>query len=327
MNDSSRPPGHAPADGRVFPRFAGIRTFMRLPHMVELVGVDVAIIGIPFDTATSFRAGARFGPAAIREMSVLLRPFHPGHSVDLFEQLSVIDYGDLPIVPGNVERTYEAVEKGLGPLVDADVLPLVLGGDHSITLAELRVLAARHGPLALLQFDAHADTWDQYFGERYFHGTTFRRAVEEGLLLQESSLQVGMRGSLYDADDTRRAEELGLRVVPAEELRTLSPSAFGAVVRERVGDSPVFVSFDVDFADPAYAPGTGTPEVAGFTSTEIVAFLQALGGIRLVGSDCVEVSPPYDSLGQTTALLAANVAWEILALAAVAARERATTRS
>jgi arginase family enzyme len=153
------------------------------------------------------------------------------------------------------------------------------------------------------------------------------RVVEEGLLLQESSLQVGMRGSLYDADDMQRSEELGLRVVPAEELRELSPSEFGAVVKERVGDSPVFLSFDVDFADPAYAPGTGTPEVAGFTSTEIVAFLQALGGIRLVGSDCVEVSPPYDSAGQTTALLAANVAWEILALAAVAARERATTRS
>jgi agmatinase len=317
------PRGHGSVDGRVLPRFEGIRTFMRLPHVTELAGVDLAVFGIPFDTATSFRSGARFGPSAIRDLSVLLRPYHPGHDVDVFEHLSVIDYGDLPVVPGNIERTYETVARGMSALIEGDVLPLALGGDHSVTLAELRVLAARHGPLALLQFDAHADTWDEYFGERYFHGTTFRRAVEEALLLPECSLQVGIRGSLYGAEDMRTSEELGLRVITAEELRALGPSAFGAAVAERVGHAPVFLSFDVDFADPAYAPGTGTPEIAGFTSAEIVGLLRSLSGIHLVGSDCVELSPPYDSAGQQTALLAANIVWEIVALAAVAARDRA----
>jgi agmatinase len=192
-----------------------------------------------------------------------------------------------------------------------------MGGDHSITLAELRALGPRHGPLALVQLDAHADTWEEYFGQRYFHGTTFKRAVEEGLLDPAASVQAGMRGSVYAAGDLDGARELGFAVVPSEELRALGPERYGELVRERVGDRPVFLSFDVDFLDPAFAPGTGTPEIAGFSTAEAVAFLRALRGIRLAGCDVVEVSPPYDGPGQQTALAAANVLWELLALRAV----------
>lgn len=316
MTDGAR---YRPLDALVYPRFSGVRTFMRLPHVTELVGVDAAVVGAPFDTATSYRPGARFGPEAIRSASALLRPYHAGHDVNLAETLSIVDYGDLPVVPGNVEATYARMEEGLAPLVEAGVFPIVLGGDHSITLAELRALARRHGPLALVQLDAHSDTWDAYFGERYFHGTTFRRAAEEGLVATELSTQAGMRGSLYGPEDLLAAEELGFRVIPAEELRALGPERFGAEVRERAGGAPVFLSFDVDFLDPAFAPGTGTPEVAGFSSTEAVSFLRSLTGLRLVGFDCVEVAPAYDSPGQPTALVAANVVWEVLALVAIGA--------
>jgi agmatinase len=297
---------------------------MRLPHVTDLNGVNAAVVGVPFDTTTTFRPGARFGPAAIRDVSVTLRPYHPAHGIDIFDHVSTIDYGDLPTVPGNVERTYELIAEGLAPLVEADVLPLVLGGDHSITLAELRALATRHGPLALVQLDAHVDTWDIYFGERYTHGTMFRRAVEEGILLSERSIQAGIRGPLYDPSDLQAAEDLGYAVVTADELRSLTPDAFGEMVRQRVGDAPVFLSFDVDFVDPAYAPGTGGPEVGGFTSGETVALIRALAGLRIVGSDFVEVSPTYDSPGQITALVVANVVWEVMALAAVSVRLSAT---
>jgi agmatinase len=291
---------------------------MRAPHVTDLAGVDAAIYGIPFDTATTYRTGARFGPEAIRSASALLRPYHPAHDVDIFDVLSGIDYGDLPISPGDIERTYGQVEAGLAPLLEAGALPLVLGGDHSITLAELRALARRYGPLALVQLDSHTDTWDEYFGQRYFHGTTFRRAAEEGLVDPDRSTQAGMRGSLYGREDLAGAEELGFRVVPADELRELGPERLGAEVRERASDGPIFFSFDIDFVDPAYAPGTGTPEVGGFTSAETLACVRALSGVYLVGFDCVEVSPPYDSPGQQTALLAANVVWEVIALYALA---------
>jgi agmatinase len=308
---------HRPIDAQQIPRFAGIKTFMRLPHTTDLEGVDAAAVGIPFDTGTSFRPGPRFGPEAIRSMSALLRPFHPAFGIDLLDALSTIDYGDVPVAPGDTPGSLERIEAGLAPLVDAGVFTLGLGGDHTITLAELRAHARRHGPLALVQLDAHADTWDEYFGQKLFHGTTFRRAVEEGLLDATASVQAGMRGPLYDAGDLDVARGLGFRVVPAEELRGLGPDAFGALVRERVGDRPVFLSFDVDFLDPAYAPGTGTPEIGGFSTAEAVALLRALRGIRLVGCDAVEVSPTYDGPGQITALAAANVLWELLALRAV----------
>ena len=310
-------PHYRPLDAQVIPRFAGVRTFMRAPHVTDLAGVDAAAFGIPFDTATSYRTGPRFGPEAIRSASALLRPYHPVLKVNVVEELSIVDYGDLPVSPGDTERTYSQVEEAMWPLVDAGVFPLALGGDHSITLAELRVLARRHGPLCLVQLDAHGDTWEQYFGQRYFHGTTFKRAVEENLLDPRASVQAGMRGSIYGAEDIRASEELGFTVIPSEELRALGPEAYARLVLANVGERAVFLSFDVDFLDPAFAPGTGTPEIAGFSTAEAVAFLRALRGIKLAGCDVVEVSPPYDGPGQQTALAAANVAWELLALRAL----------
>ena len=309
-------PPYRPLDAQVIPRFAGVRTFMRLPHVTDLAGVEAAAVGIPFDTATSFRAGARFGPEAIRSASALLRPFHPGFGIDVLERVSTVDYGDLPVAPGDTVETYRRVEEALTPLVDAGVFPLAMGGDHAITLAELRALARRHGPLALVQLDSHADTWEEYFGQKYFHGTTFKRAVEEGVLDPHSSVQAGMRGSLYAGTDLEVSRELGFLVMPSDELRRAGPEGFARAVLARVGEKPVFVSFDVDFLDPAYAPGTGTPEIAGFTTHEAVAFLRALRGIRLAGCDVVETSPPYDGPGQPTALAAANMLWELLALRA-----------
>jgi agmatinase len=310
-------PHHRPLDAQVIPRFAGIRTFMRAPHVTDLRGVDAVVYGIPFDTATSYRTGARFGPEAIRSASALIRPYHPVHDVNVVESLSIVDYGDLPVSPGDTERTYAQVEEGLLPLIEAGVFLAALGGDHSITLPELRALAKRHGTLALVQLDAHADTWHEYFGQKHFHGTTFRRAVEEKLLDPASSVQAGMRGSVYAAGDVEDARGLGFTVVQSEDLRALGPVDYGELVRKKVGDRPVFLSFDIDFLDPAFAPGTGTPEVAGFSTVEALAFLRALRGIKLAGTDVVEVSPSYDGPGQPTALAAANVMFELLALRAL----------
>jgi agmatinase len=312
-------PHHRPLDAQVLPRFSGVRTFMREPHTTDLEGVDAAVFGIPYDTATSYRTGPRFGPEAIRSASALLRPYHPVLGVNVVESLSIVDYGDLPVSPGDTERTYAQVEEAMQPLANADVFPLALGGDHSITLAELRVLARKHGPLCLVQLDAHADTWEQYFGQRYFHGTTFKRAAEEGVLDPRGSIQAGMRGSVYGAEDLRVSQELGFTVIASEELRALEAEPFARLVKAKVGDRPVFLSFDVDFLDPAFAPGTGTPEVAGFSTAEALAFLRALKGVNLAGADVVEVAPPYDGPGQQTALAAANIAYELLALRALAA--------
>jgi agmatinase len=307
-----------PTDAREIPRFAGIKTFMRLPHVTATDGVDVAAVGIPFDTGTSFRPGPRFGPEAIRSASALLRPFHPAYGIDVLERVSVVDHGDVPVAPGDTPGSLARIEAALAPLVDAGVTTLGLGGDHTITLAELRAHAKRGGPLALVHLDAHADTWDEYFGMREFHGTTFRRAAEEGLVDPAASVQAGMRGSLYDAGDYDLSRDLGYTLVTADELRALGPPGYGELVRERTGGRPVFVSFDVDFLDPAYAPGTGTPEVGGFTTAEAVAFVRALRGIDLAAADVVEVSPAYDGAGQITALAAANILWELLALKAAA---------
>ena len=309
---------HRPLDARLIPRFAGIRTFMRAPHTTDLAGVDAAVYGIPFDTATSFRTGPRFGPEAIRSASALLRPYNPALGVDVVEALSIVDYGDVPVSPGDTERTYGQIEEGLASLVDAGVFPLALGGDHSVTLAELRVLARRHGPLALIQLDAHGDTWDEYFGQRFFHGTTFKRALEEKLIEPAASVQAGLRGSLYGPEDLESARDLGFAVLPCQQLREFSPGSFASLARERIGRRPVFLSFDVDVLDPAFAPGTGTPEVGGLSTAEALSILRALRGINLVGADVVEVSPPYDGPGQPTALAAANVAYEPLCLRALA---------
>jgi agmatinase len=312
-------PHHRPLDAREMPRFAGVRTFMRAPHTTDLAGVDAAVYGIPFDTATTYRTGTRFGPEAIRSASALLRPYNPALGVNVVETLSIVDYGDLPVSPGDTQRTYGQVEEALAPLVEAGVFPLALGGDHSVTLAELRVLARRHGPLALVQLDAHGDTWDEYFGQRYFHGTTFKRAVEEQLIDPRASIQAGLRGSLYGAEDLESARELGFAVIPCDQLRTLGPGGFASLVATRIGARPVFLSFDVDVLDPAFAPGTGTPEVGGLSTSEAFAVLRGLRGIQFVGADVVEVSPPYDGPGQQTALAAANVGYELLSLRALAA--------
>jgi len=277
----------------------------------------VAAVGVPFDTGTSYRPGARFGPEAIRSASTLLRPYHQVLGVDVFERLSVIDWGDLQVTPGNAERTAQQIGLAVAPLLAAGAKPLVLGGDHSISLGLLRAQAATHGPVALVLLDAHADTWHDYYGERYFHGTHFRRAVEEGLLLPERSLLAGMRGPLYTRDDLESSRQLGFELVAGEDLRRLTPEQYAARVRRRIGDAPVYFSFDIDVIDPAFAPGTGTPEVAGLTPHEALAFIRGLAGIDFGGYDVVEVSPPYDGPGQTTALLAANIAYEFLALAAL----------
>jgi agmatinase len=315
-------PHHRPLDAREMPRFAGIRTFMRAPHTRDLAGVDAAVYGIPFDTATTFRTGPRFGPEAIRSASALLRPYNPALDVNVVETLSIVDYGDVPVSPGDTERTYGQVEQALAPLVEAGVFPLALGGDHSVTLAELRVFARRHGPLALVQLDAHGDTWDEYFGQRYFHGTTFLRAAEEQLIDPSASVQAGLRGSLYAAEDLESAREMSFTVLPCDELRALGPEGYASLVTSRVGSRPVFLSFDVDVLDPAFAPGTGTPEVGGLSTAEALACLRALRGIELAGADVVEVSPAYDGPGQQTALAAANVAYELLSLRALAAQRR-----
>jgi agmatinase len=309
---------HRPLDARELPRFSGIRTFMRAPHTTDLAGVHAAVYGIPFDTATSFRTGPRFGPEAIRSASALLRPYNPALGVNVVETLSIVDYGDVPVSPGDTERTYGQVEEALAPLVEAGIFPLALGGDHSVTLAELRVLARRHGPLALVQLDAHGDTWDEYFGQRFFHGTTFKRALEEGLIEPNASVQAGLRGSVYEAEDIESARELGFVVLSCDQLRGHGAGGYASLVRERAGRRPVFLSFDIDVLDPAFAPGTGTPEVGGLSTAEALSFVRALRGLELVGADVVEVSPPYDGPGQPTALAAANVAYEILSLRALA---------
>ncbi len=311
-------PRYGPPDASKAPRYTGLRTFARCPHVIETAGVDVAVVGIPFDTATSYRSGARFGPDAIRGASALLRPYHPALDVDVFGTLSVVDWGGLDVTPGNAERTMAQIAQGLAPLVEAGVTPLVLGGDHSIALGELRAYAQVYGPVALILLDAHADTWDQYYGERYFHGTPFRRAVEEGVVLPERSLMAGMRGPVYSKADLEGARELGFELITGEELRDLGPDGYGRRVRERVGDAPAYLSFDIDVIDPAFAPGTGTPEVAGITPHEALALLRSLAGMELKGFDVVEVSPPYDDRGQTTALVAAAIGYELLALTALA---------
>lgn len=312
-----------PPDPFAAPRYTGVRTFARLPHVqLPRDDVDAAVIGVPFDTATSFRSGARFGPEAIRAASTLLRPYHPALDVDVFATLSLVDGGDLNVTPGNALKTTEQIDAQLRPLIAAGIVPLVLGGDHSIVLGELRAQHALHGPVALVLLDAHADTWDQYYGERYFHGTPFRRALEEGLIDPARSLLAGMRGSLYGPEDMDVPRELGFELIDGVDLVSMTPDAYGERVRTRVGDGPAYLSFDIDVLDPASAPGTGTPEVAGLQPREALAFLRALAGMSFTGFDVVEVAPAYDSPGQITALGVAAVAYDLLALLAVA-RSRA----
>jgi agmatinase len=309
-------PRYGPPDAFETPRFSGPRTFMRLPHVKDLQEVDVAVVGIPSDGAQVFRSGSRFGPEAIRSASVMLRNYNPILDVDVCGRLSLVDYGDVPTAPGSTADSLERSAVALAEVAAAGVVTLGLGGDHTVLLAELRALAAVHGPLALVQLDAHHDVWDEYFGQRLFHGSVVRRAAEEGLLDQVRSVQAGMRGSLTAKDDATLPAKLGFDALPYEELATLGPAAFADRVRSRVGDAPCFLSFDVDFVDPAFAPGTGTPEVGGPSSREALAYVRALTGLDFRGFDCVEVSPPYDPSG-VTAFLAANACFEMLSLLAL----------
>ena len=308
---------YRPTDPTVMPRFSGPRTFMRLPYVQTTEDVDVAVIGIPTDDAVSFKPGARFGPEGIRSASALLRPYNPRLAVDVHEVLSMVDYGDAPTVPGYHEETLRRIEEFLDPVHAAGVTPLCLGGDHSMVLAELRSAARVHGPLALVHLDAHADVWEQYYGVRYFHGTVFKRAIEEGLVDPTASVQAGMRGTLYGEADVGEPARLGYDALPWEELERLTPEQYGDRVRARVAGRPAVLSFDIDFVDPAFAPGTGTPEVGGPTSSQALAYLRALTGIDFRGFDCVEVSPPYDPSG-ITAWLAASACHEMLSLKALA---------
>jgi len=304
-----------PSDPIKSPRFSGIKTFMRLPHTKTLEDVDFAIIGVPSDAGASFRTGQRDGPAAIRKISALLRHHNPILDISPFDYISGVDYGDLPVVPGYIEEGYKRIEENLFPVVDAGIIPILLGGDHAITLPELRAIVKKHGPVALLHFDAHSDTVEEYFGKPYNHGTSFKRAVEEELLLVDNSIQIGLRGSIYSKDHLKIPKNLGFVVVTAEEIRKIGFSKLLQKIHETIDNNKVFLTFDIDFVDPAYAPGTGTPEIGGFSSGEAIDLIRGVKDLNFVGFDVVEVLPSYDP-SEITALLAANIVYEIISIIA-----------
>src|SRR5919106_3400275 len=310
---------YEPWDALEAPRFTGPRTYARLPHVTDLDGVDAAVFGVPWDGGASFRGGARFGPEGVRSASAMIRTYNPVQRVQVFGALSTIDYGDAPTAPGYLEETLRRVEAFTRPIAESGAIPIAIGGDHSITLGELRALAAVHGPLGLVHLDSHSDLWDTYFdGIRYSHGTMFRRAIEEGVVDPSRMLTAGMRGPLYGQSDETIPDELGVEAIPWVELARLSPEELADRVRSRVGTGPVFLSLDVDFVDAAFCPGTGTPEVGGPTSFEALGYLRALTGISFIGCDVVEVAPAYDGPGQVTALFAANAVFEMLSLIVLA---------
>jgi agmatinase len=309
-------PHYGPPDAFETPRFSGPRTFMRLPHVRELDGVDVAVVGIPTDGAVVYRSGARFGPEGIRSASVMLRNFNALLGVDVVARLSMVDYGDVPTVPGSTAESLDRSTAALEEVARAGVTTLCLGGDHTVLLAELRALASVHGPLALIQLDSHHDLWDEYFGQKLFHGSVVRRAVEEGLIDPARSIQAGLRGSLTEAEDAELPARFGLAALTYEELAALGPGSFSQRVRDRVGTSACFLSFDIDFVDPAFAPGTGTPEVGGPSSREALTYIRSLAGLDFRGFDCVEVAPPFDPAA-VTSFVAANACFEMLSLLAL----------
>jgi agmatinase len=305
-----------PRDPFVSPRFGQIATFMLLPAADSVAGLDVALLGIPYDGGVSYRPGARFGPRAVREQSSLIRTWNPVLKVHPFQRLRVADCGDVDVVPISIERTFERIEEALTGVLTAGAVPVVVGGDHSVTLPILRALARRHGRLGVVHFDAHPDTWDEYFGSKYFHGTPFRRAVEEGLVEPRRMIQIGIRGPLYGPEDFAFHDQHGIEVVRIETLKERGVDwVTGRLGRLRGG--PLYCSFDIDAVDPAYAPATGTPEVGGLTSYEALVLVRALAGLGLVGADVVEVSPPWDGPGQVTSLLAANLLFELVSVLAL----------
>jgi agmatinase len=284
---------------------------MRLPHVEDPAGLDVAIVGIPYDGGTSYRPGARLGPREIRNQSSLIRTYNYFQKVSPFDRLNVADVGDVDASPVSIEKAYAAIEARIGAIADANARPIVIGGDHSISLPVLRALARRRGPLALVQVDAHLDTWDEYFGGKYFHGTPFRRAIEEGLVDGRRFVQVGIRGPMYSPDDLDFHRQHGITLIDIDQVKERGIPAAIEEIR-RVATGPVYLTFDVDGVDPAFAPGTGTPEVGGLTSYEAIRLVRGLAGLPLTGGDIVEVAPIFDGPGQITSVLAANVAFELL---------------
>lgn len=299
------------------PPFSGIATFARMPHRTDVQDADVAILGVPYDSSTSNRGGTRFGPRAIREQSLLLWGYNNAQQVAPFEKLRIVDLGDVDVIPVDVQATHTAIQARAHSVLLAGATLLTLGGDHSISLPLLRAHAAKHGPLAVLHFDAHPDTWDsEYPGHKYSHGTPFVRAIEEGLIDTAAYMQLGIRGPTGGSGDYADALRLGARMLTLDEFRSRNVASVLEEIQHQIGQRPLYVTFDIDCVDPAFAPGTGTPEVGGLTSYEALQFIRGLRGLNCVGFDLVEVSPPYDHAG-ITAILASNLAFEMLSLIAL----------
>ncbi|MEV6334678.1 agmatinase [Nocardia vinacea] len=310
-----------PVDATVIPRYGGPATFARLPRIDEVAATDIAIVGVPFDTGVSYRPGARLGPGHVRMSSKLLRPYNPALDISPFDALQITDAGDLSCNPFDIDAAIAEIEYGADAITGTGARLLTIGGDHTIALPLLRSVARRHGPVAVVHFDAHLDTWDTYFGASYTHGTPFRRASEEGLIDREASMHIGTRGPLYGSGDLADDRMLGFATITAPEIEIDGVSAAVERMRARIGDRPVYVSVDIDVLDPAHAPGTGTPEAGGLTSRELLYLLRAFSNANLVGADIVEVSPAYDH-AEITGIAAAHVGYELLS--AMAMDRRAT---
>jgi agmatinase len=300
-----------PVDASQVPRFAGIATFARLPRIEDVEKADIAVVGVPFDSGVSYRPGARFGPAHVRESSRLLRPYNPATDTSPFQSVQVADAGDIACNPFLIDEAIASVQAGASALLDTGAKLMTIGGDHTIALPLLREMAKRHGPVAVVHFDAHLDTWDTYFGVETTHGTPFRRASEEGLLDLTSCLHVGIRGPLYSSADLDDDEKLGFQIVSSRDVQLRGLEWALNTITQRVGDRPVYVSVDIDVLDPAHAPGTGTPEAGGLTSRELLEMLRLFGQMNLVSADVVEVAPAYDH-AQLTGVAAAHVAYELI---------------
>ena len=311
-----------PISGTVVPRFAGPSTFARLPELRDVSHCDVAIVGIPFDAGTSYRPGARFGPQAIRQASRHLRTqYHPAYDTEPFAEQQVADAGDIACNPYNIEKAVLEIQKAATELLGKADRIISLGGDHTIALPLLRAVNHYHGPVALVHFDAHLDTWDTYYGAPYTHGTPFRRAAEEKLFLESASMHVGIRGPLYSREDLKNDEELGFKVIHCDEFQSEGIDHVVKRIRDRVGDNPMYLSIDIDVLDPAHAPGTGTPEIAGMSTRELVGVLRGLAGLNIISADVVEVSPAYDH-AELTSLSAATTVFEITNLFAYSKKQK-----
>lgn len=298
----------------VQPEFCSTGSFMRLPSVKQ--DAKIAIIGMPFDTAASFRVGARFAPQAIRQASMTLFPYHPIHKVFPFEETNAIDVGDVSVIPHNIHRSYDLMENSVIEFMKKGIVPIGLGGDHSITLASLRAAAKVYGPVAMIHFDSHTDTWDTYYEEKYWHGSPFIRAHEEGLLQPDKVFQIGIRGSLNHPGDIEASADLGYHVITTQELSQRGINHVIHQMKDVIGKTPCFLTFDIDFVDPSCAPGTGTPEIGGLNSRETVGMVRALTDFNFIGFDVVEVLPNYDPT-QITSLLAATLVHDFASLIAL----------